>query len=515
MQQPVFAAALHHLPFVCRSVAAVPHERAIHNRILQPFGRVHGNDFDQMLVAFQTQQPAFRAAALGALGDFLCQPLLQCGFVAPLFVFRRQKLHDLADVGQHALAALRQQPRYHAVLLQKTLHGGIHAPLLPILLCLQRGFRPIRQLRVIGQQRLHVGRRVTEQAACKHINQQFGFLRFEPEFQQRAHGGGFFLCEQVFAAHQHALDTVFFQRALHKPAVAVAADEHGNLPGFQRQAADMELLLCRQMQRMGDFAGAPVGGAVAQGVGGFGCVTAFVQIVQPADAHRRFVFGQAFFRAAGGHGFVGQVVQRERFVAGEQCADAVDEPCVAAVVGGERVAVFRFFGGGQIGKDVCAAEAVNGLFRVAHHEPGRGAGCFLRVGFGGEGTAENVVLQRVGVLEFVNQRHTPLPRHRLRQGGGIGAVFLQRVEHVQQQVVKLPRGLLLFAAFVLHAPVVQQGERQPNQRVLFCLFRYLRGFGQSAQRVFQKSQCFAVLRGLLCFGNFGEQVIGAEFVVAF
>ena len=118
-------------------------------------------------------------------------------------------------------------------------------------------------------------------------------------------------------------------------------------------------------------------------------------------------------------------------------------------------------------------------------------------------------------MEFVNQRHPPLPRHRLRQGGGVGAVFLQRVEHIQQQIVKLPRGLLLFAAFVLHAPVVQQGERQPNQRVLFCLFRCLRGFGQSAQRVFQKRQCFAVLPGLLCFGDFGEQVIGAEFVVAF
>ena len=177
--------------------------------------------------------------------------------------------------------------------------------------------------------------------------------------------------------------------------------------------------------------------------------------------------------------------------------------------------MFRFFGGGQIGKNVCAAEAVNGLFRVAHHEPGRGAGCFLRVGFGGEGTAENVVLQRVGVLEFVNQRHPPLPCHRLRQGGSMGAVFLQCVEHVQQQVVKLPRGLLLFATFVLNAPVVQQGERQPNQRVPFRLFRRLRGFGQSAQHVFQKGQCFAVLRVLLCFGDFGEQVIGVEFVVAF
>ena len=97
----------------------------------------------------------------------------------------------------------------------------------------------------------------------------------------------------------------------------------------------------------------------------------------------------------------------------------------------------------------------------------------------------------------------------------MGAVFLQCVEYVQQQVVKLPRGLLLFAAFVLHAPVVQQGERKPNQCVLFRLFRRLCGFGQSAQRVFQKRQCFAVLRVLLCFGYFGEQVIGAEFVVAF
>ena len=97
----------------------------------------------------------------------------------------------------------------------------------------------------------------------------------------------------------------------------------------------------------------------------------------------------------------------------------------------------------------------------------------------------------------------------------MGAVFLQRVEHVQQQIVKLPRGLLLFAAFVLRAPVVQQGERQPNQRVPFCLLHRQRGFGQSAQRVFQKGQRFAVLRGLLCFGDFGEQVIGAEFVVAF
>ena len=85
-------------------------------------------------------------------------------------------------------------------------------------------------------------------------------------------------------------------------------------------------------------------------------------------------------------------------------ADAVDQIAVAAVVGAQGIALLGggFGCGGEVGMDVGAAKAVDGLFGVAHQKYGHA--------LADKGSVENGVLQRVGVLEFVDERHAPFGR---------------------------------------------------------------------------------------------------------
>ena len=64
-------------------------------------------------------------------------------------------------------------------------------------------------------------------------------------------------------------------------------------------------------------------------------------------------------------------------------------------VEGVAVGVWRVVPGGQVGEDVRAAKAVDGLFGIADQEH--------RLAGVGVDIAENRVLHRVGVLKFVDQ----------------------------------------------------------------------------------------------------------------
>ena len=142
----------------------------------------------------------------------------------------------------------------------------------------------------------------------------------------------------------------------------------------------------------------------------------------------------------------------------EQAADVVDEQAVAAVVVREGVVDGGVGGGLEVGVDVRAAKAVNRLFGVADEEE--------RVAVGGKGAAEDFVLQRVGVLEFVYQGDAPVLRD------GFGEFVLVRaggegVVNVEQQVVGaafLPRRPLFGGGA---ADVLQAVELQGDKCLLF------------------------------------------------
>lgn len=111
----------------------------------------------------------------------------------------------------------------------------------------------------------------------------------------------------------------------------------------------------------------------------------------------------------------------------EQGADAIDQLGMAAVVDGKGVMPVRILRGLQIGVNVRTAKAVNRLFGVANEKQ--------RAALFDKNLAENFVLQRVGILEFVNQRDFPVCRRRFCQRV---AVFMggQCLMDIQQQIVK-------------------------------------------------------------------------------
>ena len=91
----------------------------------------------------------------------------------------------------------------------------------------------------------------------------------------------------------------------------------------------------------------------------------------------------------------------------EQGADAVNQLGMAAVVDSEGVMPVCILRGLQIGVNIRTAKAVNCLLGVANEKQ--------RAALFDKNLAENFVLQRVGILEFVNQRDFPVCRRRFCQ----------------------------------------------------------------------------------------------------
>ena len=220
---------------------------------------------------------------------------------------------------------------------------------------------------------------------------------------------------------QHALDAAVFQCAGNHAALVVGANQYGDVARLQRPVFKVQTAFLRIVERGGDFVGAVFGGAFAQDVfvGRFGIGT-----VQPAHLNGRPCGGEpACFPRSADVGIVDAFQDKRAVFAAEQCADTVDQLGVAAVVGGEGVMVPRVFGGLEVGIDVGAAEAVNRLFGVADEEQ--------RVALRDKDFLENFVLQRVGVLKFVNQGDAPVSGDGLRQRFGVRIVG-QSAMYVQQ-----------------------------------------------------------------------------------
>ena len=118
-------------------------------------------------------------------------------------------------------------------------------------------------------------------------------------------------------------------------------------------------------------------------------------------------------------------------------------------------------GGFQIGMDVGAAKTVNRLFGIADQKQ--------RFLMGDKTAVENFVLQRVGILEFIDQRHLPVFGNQCGQGFGVRA-FGKGVVNIGQQIVEVALAAAFFLFLYRFAYGLQQVELECGEGVLFGLF---------------------------------------------
>ena len=118
---------------------------------------------------------------------------------------------------------------------------------------------------------------------------------------------------------------------------------------------------------------------------------------------------------------------------------AVDQRCVAAPVGAQRLSLPGGGGGVQIGDDVAAAERIDRLLRIADQN---------HRGLPAERAVDHLPLHRVGVLELVDHHDGPAPLH-ARPGRRI--VGLQGVREPGEQVVVVQDAELALARLQLRA----------------------------------------------------------------
>ena len=160
---------------------------------------------------------------------------------------------------------------------------------------------------------------------------------------------------------------------------------------------------------------------------------AFARRIDPAHGHggigRR---AKQALDAGSLHIGIGNLRQHKGAAAGgKQMADAVDQIAVATVVGVQGIALLGggVGSGGEVSMNVSTAKTVDGLLGVAHQKYGHA--------LADKGGVENGVLQRVSVLEFVDERHAPFGLQGLGERFGLFGMLGvgQSGMHVEQQII--------------------------------------------------------------------------------
>ena len=386
----------------------------------------------------------------------LQEPLVERGGGVPGFVFGGEQFGQLPEIGKAAFVALPQQARFDAVLCGKGGEGSKNALPLPGFAGGCGGCGVFGQTRFAAVQLGDLRGGVAEQHAAEHEAQQAGALRFEPEGQQGGEGLGFDAFENGFALYGNGGDAACGQGAFDELPFLVAVDEDSDVAGLHGGAAVFQTALCARVDEGGGFVGAVVGGALAQ-EGFVGRVFAF--LVQPADVEGGLRRAEAAVGAVGFDLGIADAFEHEgTFFLCEQARRRLGQAAVATEVARQRVVLRRVGGGLQVGVDVGTAKGVNRLFGVADEKQ--------RPPPLDKDAAEDFVLQRVGVLEFVDEGDRPVVRHGVGQRFGVCACG-EGVVDVEQQLVGAAAGAR--AAFFggAFAHVLQKVQLQGDQRLMF------------------------------------------------
>ena len=283
---------------------------------------------------------------------------------------------------------------------------------------------------------------------------------FRQGIEQALQGGGPFAFEHIALAHQPAGDAPFLQGAPQGVGLGVAAHQQTDVARLQGSLlavlanlnAALQQIQCQRADLLGQgLLQLGFAGQLRPGGGGSGLRP------QPQQLQRRLTRRKPQLQRLplrlgdhGGHGQAGahqprghQAVER-----GHQGPGGAEVVAHAADGGLPRQLPRR-----QVGVEIAATEAVDRLFGVTHDHQQMLAGFKV----GGEGLSQCAPLNRVGVLEFIDQGRPVAAAQRLDQRDALGA-GRARIKAPQQLSVADPPGSLPPAAQFPSPPVAEMGQ---------------------------------------------------------
>ena len=423
---------------------------------------MHGNDAHQGLVAFQAQLLGLAAPVLLGLADGPAQPAQQAGHAEGLGLGGRQQLGDLQVVADAALAVLVGQQALGGLLDQRLQHRQhtVTAPgLVGPLEALDRRLPAI----LVRRQRDQIAQTIAEQPARQRAVQQAFVHRAGGGLEHVQHVLGLFAGEHAGLVQADRADAQAREGALHVGGLVIGVDQHGDVARLDSALlalAGRRLLLDPHRAGVGVKQAADLGDAgVAAGALGDRLDGLGRRQMPHGHGRQRLAVEQqaAAGSAAGGHMLIVDALDQEGVRPGhrEQGLDGVEQALSRAEIGVQAIGVVSGIGRGvQIGVDIAAAKAVDGLLGVADQDQ-------TAVIAPGVDPLQDLVLQRIGVLELIDQGPGPGRMQgvgQTRAAVGMDDGAMQRLDHVGE--AELPAGALALPGQGVHgrARVAQGGD---------------------------------------------------------
>ena len=427
--------------------------------VLEALARVDRHQLDGGRVAVETAG-ALQATAGAALGHLLAQPGQQRDQPVPLGEGGLvQGLADVAQVGQPAVAAhLGQHPGR-----QPGDARGLHHGRQPTA-AEQLQPRPQRLGHLVGEvvaARVEVGGGVPEEAGQRGRAHPGAAMRLLEGLQQRQPLDGRRGGEHAAAARDHAGDTDLLERGLGVGEVGVAIADHRDVAGPHRPPVERRALVEQAAYVVGEVARDPRAHLPHCQQPGPARHVLPTDHAHPERMTRPDQPTLGVMRL--------DVADHDPFVAergaAEQLLQRRVQHCVAAPVHRQGLLGRRGGGRGEVGRDVAAAEGVDGLLGVAdqHHR-----------GVPAERPVEHLPLHRVGVLELVDQHDPPPLPHPV---GCRRLLLLERVRELAEEVVVGQHAEASLAAVHLLAHRAREADPSAGRRGAVLRLRLEVGLG--------------------------------------
>ncbi len=461
---------------------AVPEKRAEHQGVFQTLAGVNGDDLHPFGIAFQAQQRFFTGAFAAALGVEPGEQRLEPG---PQQALGLQQFTEVQEVGQPPFAIHpRQQAFGHRLLVEPGAEHAHEALLLPELVVALGGFALGVPFMLVILAAGEIGGAAAQQARRQGMPQQTLASRLGIGGKHRGQFAGLLAAPDAVAPAAHAGHATRGQLVGDHPGLAVIGHQHGDIAALERGETAILVETCASLGGGGQLHGDPSRGVTGRQLRG---VTLAQRIVAEPDQRQRRRLAllcqtQARTRLVGGtHRWVAQVGLGERLRMVEQLVERGDQLGRRAVVGRqvEGFAIGLLLGR-HVSGQVRAAESVDRLLGVTD-EAQRGITAL------GIDAVEDGVLDRVGVLELVDQRQRIGGAQRGRQV--LADRALQCLIQTIQQVVEGQQPLRRLAFRQLSVEPLEQRHLQGDQPLLarwqcvgHLIGQLVQGLGQLAHR---------------------------------
>ncbi|MNV33316.1 hypothetical protein D3C71_1246810 [compost metagenome] len=339
-----------------------------HQRVLQPLGFVDGDDLHQFPLGFEPQY-LLRILPVGA-AHRLPQPTQQGVLPVQLAAHLLQQLAEMEEVGQPPLAiGARQQGGGEIAPVQQGPQHRQHAAAMPDLAVLHKLLhcalpRPL----VAGQPIERLGIEI-KQAGGERSPQAALFARVLAGVQNQQNLPRLHLLQHALAVRQiDGGDGEARQLLLHQLALGAGSHQHGDIPGLHRLVTNQRLALTGQGQQAVDLGGGgaghlalvipPVEGGLA------GQLPAVEHGCGNATQQQRLALALRLHRQEGDIRLVDKGILGPL----EQAVDRPHQRTAGAPVAPEGVVGAHISPRLNVGKDVGAAKAVDGLLGVTDHQ---------------------------------------------------------------------------------------------------------------------------------------------------